>query len=336
MPHHIKLLLLSLSLEISGVSALFAKLGSWQTLALFLPSHAAASALAALAAWLVLPRAYKVPKPWTLAFLFSFCFFIPMLGALGLLTGIVGMLYFKRRTRAQTYDDVQLPRFDPRLAYKPPHFAGSGIRSLLGNPKIRGEVKLRALMAVEAMPPALSTPIIRQALADPVDDVRLLAYGMLDGREKRIRALIRLEAEKLKDEASGEAKFTGCKRLAGLYWELIYQGLVQGDLLRDALCRGLDYCKQAAATRPDDAWLWFAQARFHMRGGDLDAAELAFAEAERLGYGKQRVAPMLAEIAYTRREFQRIPQLLSAAPALRQVPLTKAVLEFWTASRVTL
>jgi polysaccharide biosynthesis protein PelE len=329
MPQYVKLLLISLTLETSAVSALFAKLSSWQALALFLPAHAGASVSVALMAWLLLPRAYRSPKRWTVVFLFSFCFFVPVLGALGLATGVVGMLYFKKRARADAYDDVDLPRFDPRLAYKPPHFVGSGIRSLLTNPKIRGDMKLRALMAVEAMPPALSTPVIRQALADPIDDVRLLAYGMLDGREKRIRALIRLEEEKLKAESSDVARFASLKRLAGFYWELIYQALVQGDLLRDASARGMDYCKQAAALKPGDAWLQFAQARFHMRAADLDAAEAAFREADRLGYGKHRIAPMLAEIAYQRREFHRIGPLLNAAPTLRQVPLTKAVLEFW-------
>jgi polysaccharide biosynthesis protein PelE len=332
MPQAIKLLLISLTLETSGVAALLAKLSSWQALALFVPAHAGASAALALAAWLLLPRSYRSPKRWTIAFMFSFSFFVPVLGAVGLATGVVGMLYFKKRVRADAYDDVDLPRFDPRLAYKPPHFVGSGIRSLLTNPKIRGDMKLRALMAVEAMPPALSTPVIRQALADPVDDVRLLAYGMLDGREKRIRALIRLEDEKLKADPSEETRFASLKRLTALYWELIYQALVQGDLLRDAATRGMDCCKQAMLLKPDDAWLWFAQARLHMRGGDLDGAEAAFRAADRLGYGKHRVAPMLAEIAFQRRQFDRIGPLLNAAQTLRQVPLTKAVLEFWTAA----
>ncbi len=330
MPQHIKLLLLSLTLETSGVSALLAKLSTWQALALFLPAHASASALVALTAWTLLPRAYRSPKLWTLAFLFGFGFFIPVLGALGLLVGVVAMLYVRKRERPNVYEDVDLPRFDPRLAYKPAHFVGSGIRSLLSNPKIRGDLKLRALMAVEAMPPALSTPVIRQALADPVDDVRLLAYGMLDGREKRIRSLIRDEDARLKAEDTDEGRYASLKRLTGLYWELVYQALVQGDLLRDALARGMDCCRQAVALRPVDAWLWFAQARFHMRASDLDAAQAAFERAEQLGYGKHRIAPMLAEIAFMRRQFHLIPPLLGAAPTLRQVPVTRVVHEFWT------
>ena len=54
------------------------------------------------------------------------------------------------------------------------------------------EKRMAALFATRRMPPREAIPILKLALRDPADDVRLLAYSMLDKQESEIN--LRIEA----------------------------------------------------------------------------------------------------------------------------------------------
>ncbi|MFP3656764.1 sugar ABC transporter permease, partial [Burkholderia sp. SIMBA_052] len=73
------------------------------------------------------------------------------------------------------------------------------------------------------------SPLLQGMLADPLDDIRLLAYGILDNREKTLTQQILVERPKLDvklhPELSDAERAHANRTLAQLYSELIYENL---------------------------------------------------------------------------------------------------------------
>ena len=88
------------------------------------------------------------------------------------------------------------------------------------------EKRMAALFATRRMPPREAIPILKLALRDPADDVRLLAYSMLDKQESEIN--LRIEAALRQLAAEGAHRTALHDALARWYWELAYLGLAQG------------------------------------------------------------------------------------------------------------
>ena len=77
----------------------------------------------------------------------------------------------------------ELP-FRPQERDKELMFNDGGLQDVLRHAPDT-EKRMAALFATRRMPPREAIPILKLALRDPADDVRLLAYSMLDKREAR-------------------------------------------------------------------------------------------------------------------------------------------------------
>jgi len=170
-------------------------------------------------------------------------------------------------------------------------------------------------------------------LADPLDDIRLLAYGILDSREKQLTQRILAERAKLdgknQPRAVGDAWRLANKTLAELYGELIYENLVTGDVYRNAAEQADAYARAALEADPDDAALWRLRGRLALDAQDCDAAQMLLQRAIDRGFPRERMLPYLAETAYVRRDFGRVRQLLAQIDARSALPTLQPVLAYW-------
>ena len=102
------------------------------------------------------------------------------------------------------------------------------------------ETRLRVVLACRSCPSGPAVHLLRLALRDPVDDVRLLAYAVLERKEREIQSRDPERCWRNGRAASGQQRPAAARRathaqLAELYWELVYQGLVEGELLAFSL-----------------------------------------------------------------------------------------------------
>jgi hypothetical protein len=209
----------------------------------YLGVHAPASALLALAVYTLIPPRASKPRASVLALLFSCIFFVPLLGFVGVVAGALLRHLLPKLRAPQRFLAVRLPELDIHESSEKSAagFRQAGVRQFLQNELAPVPQRLRAMVALSHAPSRIGSPVLRELLGDAEDDLRLLAYGLLDSREKHLNADIhearrRLAAATDADERSGIAH-----QLAALYWELIYQGLVQGDLLDYAVSEALRY-----------------------------------------------------------------------------------------------
>lgn len=319
----------ALAFEASSWAGLVSRPGLLEGLLTAVLPHAAASALLALAVWRLLPARYRRPVPWAPLFLFSLAFFIPVFGALGLVAAVFPALYTQRQSDEPMWQSLGMPKlpFRPLENRRSPMFHDGGLQDVLhlaSDP----EQRLAALMATRRMPDHDSIPILKLALRDSADDVRLLAYSMLDQKESRINQRI----ERLLGEIGPEAAGTAAQHaaLARWYWELAYLGLAQGSVLEHVLSQAWAHATRSLEMEPNPE-LDLLAGRVALERGEIVAARHQFNSARVEGVSADKVLPFLAEAAFVSGRYTEVRRLLASMPpeATLRAPFSDVV-RYWT------
>lgn len=329
-----------------GLFALLLELAAWSGSSLFgnhadgvllwyLVMHGAASLLLAAFAILLLPWAFARPRRSVLLMMASCTYAVPILGFVGVLAGIVILRTYRHRVESPEFESLQLPEFDPHQ-HTTGGFRQSGLRAFLGNAQAPMASRMGALVALQYVSGRVSSPLLRDVLTDPSEDIRLLAYGMLDNQEKRINQAIDEELRKIAaarelegPEERGPQTLAAARRLSDLYWELIYQELVQGDLRTHALAESSHYCQLALRHDPDDAALTLRQGRLLHALGHPEGAAGAYYKALALGLPSTRVLPYLAELRFDQGDFADARRLMGDLASWAALPRLQPVIEYW-------
>lgn len=325
-----KLSFSALSVEAAALLLLLQQSQGLPVLLAFLALHSAASLLMALAIRLLLPRRYAQPRGWVLAFLFAYNFFMPVLGMLCTVAAFALGIWLPRRRRAHAYASVPVPRFTTHRNHEGTGFRGGQVRAQLANPEAPLDQRLKALVALQDTPAHATSVLLRKLLSDPADDMRLLAYGILDGKEKQIMQRIQDNLRLLESGgASGSERYAGHKRIAELYYELVYQDLVHGDMRRFAGDQVRQHVAQAQLHDAGDAGLWFMLARLELQAGDPLAAAHALDQAHASGFARERLLPYFAELRFLQRRYGDVRQLFGELQATSTLPAVRALRGYW-------
>jgi tetratricopeptide (TPR) repeat protein len=251
--------------------------------------------------------------------------------------GAIGLLLMVRTTLRQASDtsrlavpvSVRLPEYD--VQGKDLNRSGQGaIRSRLTT-NVPGDIRMQSLLSLQAVPSRVSNPILENLLGDSTDDVRLVAFGMLDSEEKKISVLIQRERAYLNTDLTLEQRHTCLRHLAELHWGLTYAALAQGELRAHILSQARSFLEAAIAVDVLlTSGLFFLKARILLAQGDLESAEQALLQALDMGQSKISALPYLAEMAFKRREFERVQQLMQQLVELNVASRVRAIADFWT------
>lgn len=318
-----------LAAQLAALALLVRAGNSTALLLAFVGMQAVAAALTALVLRRLLPRRMRVPFAWSYGFLALFCFFVPLGGVLVWFGSYLFSKLFPRRTDASGIGTVGLPEFVTHLMARVTHGGGARLRAKLGNARAPLPERLTALVAMQSMPARTASPVLRELLADSADDIRLLAYGMLDGAEKQLTQQILAELPRLESAASAAERAEINKRLADLYWELIYQNLVQGDVYRYTASQVERYAGAALEHDGSNASLWYMRGRLALARNAPREAREWLQRAESLGFARERVLPLLAEAAYLERDYAAVCQLMASFDSPSPLPLMRPLLRYW-------
>jgi polysaccharide biosynthesis protein PelE len=322
---------LALSTEIASLSLLDGTTSASKLLAYF-ALHAVASSLVTAMAWVLLPAHLKKPRWAVLALLFSFDFFIPGLGVLAMLIVLHIATRFPSVVRTERYVDIAEPVFtssekekreqsDVRAGYA---------RRILRDPLQSVDTKLRVLIALQSMRPKVAIPLLQGLLADPSEDIRLLAYSMMDAWEKDIT--YRLQAAQAQLESGQPAQSKGSKeerktaqinahrKLAELYWEQVDSGLARGDLRTFALERAKKHCEKSLTLDARQGGLWLVYSTVLIELKQAAAAERALEVARKAKAPDSYVYPRLARLAFDAGDFEATAKWMRRAGRSGHVP----------------
>lgn len=296
----------------------------------FAGAHAAACLLFSLALLRLLPPPYRSRAVSSSLPVLAVTFFIPVLGMLGWLACVVPALRHQRP--APPLDDWSHPPA-PALPARP-----AGLRTMGGMlraSELAGPLRyaadpnsrIAALIATLSLEDEYSVPLLRLALKDPEDDVRLLAYALLNRKEKAIEARIRDVSRQLCSSPAGQG-FLQHKALAHNYWAFAHLGEPQGSTRLLLCARAQEHVQAALRLCPHDGGLQWLLGRILLVQLQLDGASEAFECARRSGIDARQVQPFLAEIAFLRRRYADVSGYLMQAQPGERLRLNKASI-YW-------
>ena len=324
-----KLLFLGLSFEFTSIGLLFIGSHSAALIGSYLLLHGLGCVLLALVLMLLIPSRYRRPRGWVLIYLFAFNFFMPLVGLVCVTGGLLLGFWLPRSWSKEPFETADPLRFTTHRNHEGTGFRGGQVRAQLGNHQTPLDQRLKALSAVQDTPARATGSLLRTLLADPADDMRLLAYGILDGKEKQISHRILDSRHRLDQSTLPAEQFRLNKLIAELHWELIYQDLVQGDMRSFSAMQVRKYAVQALQLQADDAGVWFLLTRLELFSGDVDAAERALAEARKGNFARERLSPYLAELRFQQRRFDEVRDLFDELADQPGVPALAQSRRFW-------
>ncbi len=284
--------------------------------------HGAAAILAGLALVAVAAPGSRRARLALAPLAFTLLFALPGIGIALTVGWLLALRRLRVRHRLAGFAEVTVPPFDAHLQSRP-RFRFAGAAGILANPRVPSTTRVGALLALSRMPGRIATPLLRSVLTCANEDVRLLAYGLLDAREKALNESIH---EALRLYAQPEQRLAAAARLAGLYWEMVYHGLAVGDVRRHALERCLAYAEEVLAAGFDAETTLYRARALHALGR-YDEAQAAYANLGELP--ASRVLPYLAELAFDQGDYaacrSRLERLEADAAPTRLAP----VLRYW-------
>jgi len=263
--------------------------------------------------WMVrqLPQSYvKLPKSGFVLF-FCLSFFIPVLGAAGLIFSMSHALRKPNIHKDKTWEDKSIPDlpFQPIKTDRHPSFGQGGLANLIcSSPD--PERRLQAVIALRQVDDKVAVPLLQQALKDPADDVRLLAYSMLDSKEVALNEKITKflkELESASEQDSAVIHYT----LAQNYWALAYVGLATGNTLDYVLGKAAFHLQKVLTIGWPGSAVEFLLGKVYLRMGQLEQSLSYLQLSLKKGHLKAAIIPYMAEIAYEQRDFIAVRKLLN-------------------------
>lgn len=279
----------------------------------FLCWHFIACLMATLIIPGVLPANYRAATVASFLFIFSVAFFIPLLGMTGLVFGLIPVLWHQQKPEPLTgWLRSYERRLPARAAAKKRASQTVSPGQLTGILQHASESnkRLQALIATLSLDTKRALPLLRIALKDTDDNVRLLAFALLKRKENELSDAIRESISHL-STASADEQFLHHKALATNLWELAHLETNGGTAL--LLCdRARTHAEAALQLQQTDAGLQFLLGRILLKGMNYDGARAAFRRASECGIDSRKVMPFLAEIAFYEQRFSEVGSYLDA------------------------
>ncbi len=293
---------------------------------LIMAAHALVCMVIAFLFVQLVPDDLESPLAASLSLFFAFAFFIPILGTLGLGLALLPRLYSSQLVKQSlniTLNNIPpLPESVPEAPGTASNGSHATLACLLNSAD--PEKRLDALIATQKLQDKDAVTLLRLVLCDPEDDVRLLAHAQIERKTKTICDRIQMQLE-----STQPADCLFFERIVGDYWELIYSGLVQDDLLNNTLKLAFQQVYAGLERFPENAMMHFQLARLYLHTKNLKQAQHEFEKAEHLGIDHQLLLPYFAEIAFSAKRFQVVKQHMREISVPSAHSLLSASAGYW-------
>ena len=321
---------LALGLEIQALRLILSESMSDQNLVIAALCHLVASAVAAYIFPKILAADHHATELRNNIFFFAVVFYLPVFGLIGLILAIPVLMTLSLKESGRLDSFVRVSKIR-ELPSEVGVTVGQPINphSLLDLYSSRNpERRLQAVYATLKLKDRDAIPLLRMALGDAVDDIRLLAYALLDRKEYRLSKHIE-QAKQDVEKQEGVGKKQVYRQIANDYWELAHLGLVQGEAKNYVLGMANKYTELGLGYAPEDSGLLFQYAQILLRLGKYQEALEEFKKAEMLGMEFICLQTYYAEIAFYTRRYYEVKRLMAAIELPATYPLLTTAARFW-------
>ena len=219
--------------------------------------------------------------------IFLLLLFVPVLSQIGfmlvfLLTRNIKQAH--KTTIFQTAPAAELP-MRPQYGEKRRLATGLNLEETLDHSQ-PVDARVRAIVSIRQLAHPKASRLLRMALKDPADDVRLLAYAILNQRETEIQQeIIRLQAGL--SHSRNPYRLGLLKRLAQLHWQLIDQSLLHDAQAEQSVAEQAYHYAQAVLAQGHDRHMYRLLVHYYLRQGTPTSAREHLSQLANLDAGKQ-------------------------------------------------
>jgi hypothetical protein len=258
-------------------------------------------------------RLAEGPSGW--AFAFGMALFVPLFGTLG----CVATALHRPAGDPSHHDDWV------RTPIPSGEESGAGTTGTSAGAALHG-AKAR-VAAARRHDDARSIDLLRRALENPDEDLRLVAHAVLESKSRAAYRSIH-EVTRQLDDAPRSRRAHVHRRVAREHWELARAGLADGECLDYALDQARHHAQSYLLQAGGCAATHLLLGQVELRRGDPQSAEAALARAVELGVPRQLVQPYLAEAAFLGRRLGLVgPRLAEACSGHAAVDRVR---RFWS------
>ncbi len=281
-----------------------------------------------------LPEQYQHPAVMGIVFFSAFSLFIPMLGAIGVLSIVLMTKYFHTTVDKPVFQELGDSRLGAGQRVDAVQFDSGDLQGRFMSTRVDTESRLDALGKLQGFETHQVSATVKGALQDQADDIRLVAFGILDKKEKAINSRIHRELESFHQAIPMADKVGHARDLAYGYWELVYKEVVDGDILTYVLEQVKHFNDFVLAEEPADAGMWALNGQIHLRAQNITQARGAFTKALEHGIPETRVTPYLGELAFRQKDFLVLPELFRRSQTLSEISILTPLLKYWSVEPV--
>ncbi|SDY12033.1 hypothetical protein [Nitrosomonas sp. Nm58] len=321
------LLTLALGFEIYSLKLISNEPVSEQILITALFSHFIASIVAAYLFSKIIVSNQTEPQLRVYILFFVVTFYLPVLGLMGLTLALPFIKHLSSKLKKTNFP-VSLSKIRnlPDMPAPATDDNSADLHSLYRsrNP----DKRLQAIYATLKIKDQDAVPILRMALGDPVDDIRLLAYALLERKEHNLSERIKKSKQKLEKIENSRNKQL-FRQIANDYWELANLGLAQGEMRNYVLNMACKYLELGLKHYPEDSGFCFQYAQILLKLGNYEKASEQIKKAENLGIEHKKLLIYYAELAFHKHHYHKVKQLMAAIDFPAAFPQLSSVVQFW-------
>ncbi len=262
-------------------------------------------------------------------FLFCLCFFIPLFGEM--ISALIVESLYRRHAHAHQHAEL----FDETInltEIKPSHStygAGGVTLRLLKQEEVPSE-RIKALLTLNQTQLSSINQLVSQLLPDTSDEMRLLAFNILDEQESIITKRINQLFSMLETTASNHDAYANIeKNLAMLHWELIYNHLIAPELEESILNKAESYALSAMNILKDDVSTFILLGKIYTHSKQYEKAEKILNQIVFSEVCPAQLLPYLAEIKFKMHDYAAVQHYLNASDTLLDIAPIASVRRFW-------
>jgi hypothetical protein len=185
----------------------------------------------------------------------------------------------------------------------------TSIASILTSPGIKPEERQKAVLNTIKLPDKVAVPLLKKALKDDEDDIRLLAYALLKRKENTIISRLQNRLRKV-NETNGVGAFSLHKAIAYDYWEIIYLELMEEDVQKHIVDLSIKHIMNSLRYNENDPGLNLIFAKILLKNGDLVRSREKFIKADVAGIDRKIILPHFTELAFLEKENRNMSKFL--------------------------
>lgn len=250
-----------------------------------------------------MPQHFRVNAA-ILIFLFLLCFFIPVVSGACLLLSLTVALHYTKPPETDIFEYTEPLHVAKDLSN--PDYCNGRIFGILRFAE-DDEKRIKAVLATNQIADEVAIPILHVALSDSVDEVRLMAYSILDTKEKEIDLIIHQGRDQIKSKKLGYKEVRKIHyKLAEAYWELSYLGLVKGRARDHILNSAMYHANRALKLKSKEVGVFLLQVQILTTLGYFKKADMLLQMITGLGISPEKLAARNAELAFELKRFSQV------------------------------